>query len=68
MITAVVGRTFLNAYNNKYKKELSPKEFFIDEYFELFYNHPKYLQWITNSPFVQMKSGQKFILTQSERI
>ena len=69
MITAVVGRTFLNAYNNKYKKELSPKEFFIDEYFELFYNHPKYLQWITNSPFVQMKSGQKVhLLTDSERI
>ena len=69
MITAVVGRTFLNAYNTKYKKELSPKEFFIDEYFELFYNHPKYLQWITNSPFVQMKSGQKVhLLTDSERI
>jgi hypothetical protein len=69
MITAVVGRTFLNAYNHKYKKELSPKEFFIDEYFELFYNHPKYLQWITNSPFVQMKSGQKVhLLTDSERI
>jgi len=69
MITAVVGRTFLNAYNIKYRKQLTPKEFFIDEYFELFYNHPKYLQWITNSPFVQMKSGQKVhLLTDSERI
>jgi hypothetical protein len=66
MITAVIGRTFLNAYNNKYKKELSPKEFFIEEYFELFYNHPKYLQWVTNSPFVQMKSGQKVHLLNSE--
>lgn len=59
MITTVVGKTFLDAYNQKYQKNLSPKEFFVDEYFELFYNHPKYLQWVINSPFVQMKSNQK---------
>ena len=69
MITAVVGRTFLDAYNNKYKKRLTPKEFFIEEYFELFYNHPKYMQWVTNSPFVQMKGGQKVhLLSTDERI
>lgn len=68
MITSVVGRTFLNAYNNKYSKQLSPKEFFIEEYFELFYNHPKYMQWVTNSPFVQMKDGQKpHLLSTKER-
>lgn len=68
MITTVVGRTFLNAYNEKYQAQKSPKEFFEDVYFELFYNHPKYLQWITNSPFVQMKSGQKpDKLTRMER-
>lgn len=69
MITAVVGKTFLNAYNEKYTKALSPKEFFEKEYWELFYNHPKYMQWVTNSPFVQMKSGQKpHLLTVNERI
>jgi hypothetical protein len=69
MITAVVGRTFLDAYNNKYNKQLTPKEFFVEEYFELFYNHPKYMQWVTNSPFVQMKGGQKVhLLTQDERL
>jgi len=69
MITAVVGRTFLNAYNDKYGKALSPKEFFEKEYFELFYNHPKYMQWVTNSPFVQMKKGQKsHLLSEEERI
>lgn len=69
MITAVVGRTFLNAYNHKYNKQLTPREFFVEEYFELFYNHPKYMQWITNSPFVQMKAGQKVhLLTTEERI
>ncbi|WP_375585399.1 hypothetical protein [Cyclobacterium xiamenense] len=59
MITAVIGRTFLNAYNEKNRHDLSPKAFFETEYWELFYNHPKYMQWVTNSPFVQMKSGQK---------
>jgi len=69
MITAIVGKTFLGAYNNKYNKELTPKEFFVEEYFELFYNHPKYMQWVTNSPFVQMKSGQKVhSLKPEERI
>lgn len=68
MITAVIGRTFLNAYNEKYGKALSPKAFFEDEYWELFYNHPKYMQWVTNSPFVQMKSGQKpHLLSEDER-
>jgi hypothetical protein len=68
MIPSVIGRTFLNAYNEKHKKQLSPKEFFEEEYWELFYNHPKYLQWVTNSPFVQMKKGQKpHLLTEIER-
>ena len=59
MITSLVGKTFLKAYNEKYNKKISAKEFFENEYFELFFNHPKYMQWVTNSPFVQMKSGQK---------
>lgn len=69
MITAVIGKTFLKAFNEKYNKELSPKKFFEQEYWELFYNHPKYMQWVTNSPFVQMKSGQKpHLLTVKERL
>ncbi|MFA5668844.1 MAG: hypothetical protein WC967_06350 [Balneolaceae bacterium] len=68
MITAVVGRTFLKAYNQKYGKALTPKEFFDQEYFEIFFNHPKYMQWVTNSPFVQMKKGQKpHLLSTAER-
>ena len=53
MITSVIGRTFLDAYNGKYKKQFTPKEFFEEEYWELFYNHPKYLLTVTNSPFDQ---------------
>ncbi|MFT7234160.1 MAG: hypothetical protein ACI8TA_003390 [Cyclobacteriaceae bacterium] len=66
MITTVIGRTFLDAYNKKYDKSLSPKEFFEQEYWDVFFNHPKYMQWVTNSPFVQMKSGQKPHLLQLE--
>lgn len=66
MIAAIIGRTFLNAYNLKTGHNMSAKEFFEKEYFEIFYNHPKYLQWVTNSPFVQMKKGQKPHLLNGE--
>ena len=57
MIAATIGRTFLKAFNEREKKDLSAKEFFEQEYFEYFYNHPKYMQWVTNSPFVQELSS-----------
>ncbi|MBN1116869.1 MAG: hypothetical protein JXA77_06685 [Bacteroidales bacterium] len=59
MIAATIGRTFLNAWNSRYNKKFSGKEFFDKEYFSLFFDHPKYMQWVTNSPFVQMNRGQK---------
>lgn len=69
MITTLVGKTFLKAYNEKYKKNYSAKDFFEEVYFELFFNHPKYMQWVTNSPFVQMKKGQKpHLLSITERL
>ena len=69
MITTLVGKTFLKAYNEKYSKNYSAKEFFEEVYFELFFNHPKYMQWVTNSPFVQMKKGQKpHLLSSDERL
>lgn len=53
MITSTIGRTFLKAYNTKSGTNWSAKEFFEKEYWPLFYDSPKYMQWITNSPFVQ---------------
>lgn len=68
MITTLIGKTFLKAYNEKYETEYEAKEFFEEVFFELFFNHPKYLQWVTNSPFVQMRRGQKVhSLTIDER-
>jgi hypothetical protein len=58
MIAVNIGRTFLDAYNEKFRKSYSAKDFFVEVYFELFFNHEKYMQWMTNSPFVQgIKKG-----------
>ncbi len=69
MITAIIGRRFLELHNQERGTNLSAKDFFDTVYFPLFYGHPKYMQWVGNSPFVQMKKGQKpHLLTQVERI
>ncbi len=58
MIAANIGKIFLEAYNEKYKSNYSAKQFFVEKYFTLFFDHGKYMQWVTNSPFVQgIKKG-----------
>ena len=53
MIASTIGRTFLKAYNEREGTHYTAKEFFEEEFHPLFYGSPKYMQWITNSPFVQ---------------
>lgn len=55
MITTLIGKTFLKAYNEKYNKEYSARKFFTEVYFELFFNHNKYLISGGNSPFENPK-------------
>lgn len=58
MIAANIGKIFLDAYNEKFNSNYSAKEFFVEKYFSVFFDHEKYMQWITNSPFVQgIKKG-----------
>ncbi len=58
MIAANIGKVFLSAYNEKHKSNYSAKEFFVEKYFRLFFDDEKYMQWVTNSPFVQgIKKG-----------
>ena len=59
MITATIGKIFLNAYNEKFGTAYDAKTFFVEVYHPLFFGSNKYLQWVSNSPFVQMKKGQK---------
>ena len=68
MITAAVGKMFLDAYNEKYGTNYGAKTFFVEVYHPLFFDSNKYLQWVSNSPFVQMKKGQEVeTLTIDER-
>ena len=68
MITSVIGRIFLDAYNEREYTNYDAKTFFTEKYFPLFFDSNKYMQWVQNSPFVQMKSGQKVeTLSDAER-
>lgn len=69
MITSTIGRIFLDAYNEKFNTSYDAKSFFVEVYYPLFFDSPKYLQWVQNSPFVQMKKGQKVeTLSPEERL
>ena len=65
MIAANIGKTFLEAYNEKNKSNYTAKAFFVEKYYEAFYNHNKYLMSAGNSPLEnpkiswnKMRSGQ----------
>ncbi len=53
MITATIGKIFLEAYNKKNGTKYDAKTFFVEVYHPLFFGSNKYLQWVQNSPFVQ---------------
>ncbi|MCC9043498.1 hypothetical protein LNQ81_12530 [Myroides sp. M-43] len=55
MITALIGRTFLEKYNQEMRSSHSSKSFFEEVFFELFFNHPKYLMSGGNSSFENPK-------------
>ena len=59
MITSAIGKKFLKAYNEKYKTDYDAKRFFTEIFYPLFFDHNKYMMWVQNSPFVQMKKEQK---------
>jgi hypothetical protein len=59
MIASKIGKTFLKAYNQKYDKEYSAKEFFKKVYWEIVFNHPLYLMSGGNSPFENPKISWK---------
>ncbi|UPL47653.1 hypothetical protein [Hymenobacter sublimis] len=60
MITAVIGRQFLAAYNAAHGLSLSVAEYFEERFIPLFFDHPKYIMHggnsrLSNPPF---KKGQ----------
>lgn len=63
MITSKIGRTFLNAYNEKYGKNHDAETFFVSEFYPLFFDHPKYMMTAGSSPLENPKlSWEKMIL------
>jgi hypothetical protein len=75
MIASTIGRTFLNAYNEKFKKQYSAKDFFVEIYHKLFYDHNKYMMSggnsdLENGPKIswdKMLNGQITYETKEER-
>lgn len=65
MIAATIGRTFLKAYNEKYKKEMTARQFFEEEYIKVFFDHPKYMMSGGNSPLENPKISWKKGVTPS---
>ena len=55
MITTLVGKTFLKAYNEKYNRAYEAKEFFEEVFFQSVFNHSKYLMSGGNSPLENPK-------------
>lgn len=55
MIAANIGRIFLDAYNEKNECGYSAKTFFVEKYYDVFYNHNKYLMSAGNSPLENPK-------------
>jgi hypothetical protein len=59
MYTALIGKKLISIVNEKEKSCLTAKEFFEQKYHPLFFDHPKYLQWVINSPFVHSYKSAK---------
>lgn len=55
MIAANIGKIFLDAYNEKFKSSYSAKEFFVEKYYKIFFNHNKYMMSAGNSPLENPK-------------
>lgn len=59
MVTSVIGKIFLEAYNEKHNKAYTPKSFFVEVYYPHFFGHEKYLMTAGNSPFENPKLSWK---------
>ena len=55
MYTSTIGRTFLKAYNTKYRTEYTAKSFFEEIFIPLFFGYPKYMMTAGNSPLENPK-------------
>jgi hypothetical protein len=66
MYSTNIGKTFLTAFNRQFDKTYSAKDFFEKEFFPLFFDHPKYMACVNNSPIDQI-SKRKLNSNPDER-
>ncbi|WP_212004052.1 hypothetical protein [Chitinophaga sp. HK235] len=57
MYTSYIGKKFLKHYNHREKTNFTAKEFFMQEFFDLFFTDHSHLMHVSNSPF-HYKPGQ----------
>ncbi len=55
MYATRIGRLFLKAYNNKFEKNYTAREFFENVFIPLFFDHQKYMMTAGNSPLENPK-------------
>lgn len=55
MITSTIGRIFLDAYNEKMGTNYTAKQFFVEVYYPVFFDHEKYMMTAGNSPLENPK-------------
>jgi hypothetical protein len=61
MYTAYIGQRIIDLYNEEVRDDepLSPREFFDEVFFPVFFDHKKYLMWVNNAPFDQAYKQRK---------
>lgn len=59
MYTAHIGRRALACYNARHGTAFTPRTFFDDVFFNLFFDDPRYLMWVSNAPFDQISKQKK---------
>lgn len=67
MVTSVIGKIFLEAYNEKHNKAYTPKSFFVEVYYPIFFANEKYLIWIQNSAIVQNLKKEEILQENNEK-
>lgn len=55
MVTSAIGKTFVDAYNKKFSTDYDAKGFFMEVFYPLFFDYPKYMMTAGNSPLENPK-------------
>ena len=66
MITATIGKIFLDTYNKRFHKNYDAQTFFFDVYYPLFFDQEKYLMTAGNTPLENPKISWADMIAQKK--